>query len=174
MIILICGFMGSGKTTLSKKWKEEVLKEQKAQWEFADLDQIIFEKYKEENETGLSEVILRLGWQKFREYESNELNRLLHDEDELVISLGGGSLESKESRQNISKNSNVKMVFLDTSFEECWRRVSQEEGRPLVESGKDSLKELYESRLPQYKMADVSLKSSESGITLSQLITRLN
>tara|TARA_Y100000590_G_scaffold459130_1_gene615432 strand:+ start:78541 stop:79044 length:504 start_codon:yes stop_codon:yes gene_type:complete len=157
MKILLCGFMGSGKTTLFER-----IKSKSPEVSCKDLDQLIEEKLAEPDET-LGDVIGRVGWEKFREVEESLLYQELSFDGNLLISLGGGSLTPRLVDE-IDTNPEVRLIWLDTDFETCWSRVSDDAGRPLVAKGKDFLKNLYNERKPLYERASIHLNPHQQGL----------
>lgn len=170
MKILICGFMGSGKSTLMDKWKAE---SENSEWLFQDLDDLVFEKLKDHGNT-LGEAIEEVGWENFRNTEADLLKEKISEDKKIILSLGGGTLEREESLRLIKESENTYLVYLATPFEQCWERVSGDENRPLVKNGKEFLADLFKKRESQYSQADTSLKPSESQITLSSFLSLLS
>jgi len=148
--IFICGFMGAGKSTFLTKFRGSEIA-------LIDLDDLILSKSAREN---LGDYIEEIGWDRFRELELTQLNEILNTKKEMLVSLGGGAFSEKF--QTLLKNDkNNFTVWLDTPFEECFRRISSSENRPLVRKGKVFLKELYQERLKDYKKCDIALNQNE-------------
>jgi len=149
--------MGSGKTTLFERIKSKC-----PEVDCKDLDQLIEDKLAEPGET-LGEVIGRVGWEKFREAEENLLYQELNSDGDLLLSLGGGSLTPRLIDE-VDINPDIRLIWLDTDFETCWSRVSNDAGRPLVAKGKDYLKNLYNERKPLYERASIHLNPHQQGL----------
>jgi shikimate kinase len=81
MIVTLLGFMGSGKTTIGKKLAK------KLNYVFIDLDQVI-EDYEEQS---INDIFVEKGEDYFRQIESKILHITLHEEKNIVLSLGGGT-----------------------------------------------------------------------------------
>ncbi|MDB4050500.1 ATP-binding protein, partial [Flavobacteriaceae bacterium] len=79
--IVLLGYMGCGKTTISNKL-EAILNLPKF-----DLDQIIEKEYK----MSISEIFNKKGQIEFRRIERIFLKKLLNNKDKSIISLGGGT-----------------------------------------------------------------------------------
>ena len=149
---LITGFMGSGKTTILRKYESSF---NDLGFQTLDLDTHIEELSGE----SVAKIINKQGLENFRSLEQDSLNQLLKSSEPLVISLGGGAL-SKPVLQVISEAS-AKVIWLDTSFEVCLSRIrASGETRPLSKLSDAELRSLYKERLPIYKNADYILNSS--------------
>lgn len=148
MNILICGFMGSGKTTFVEKFSENSLG-----FMTFDLDSVVAESLK----IGPSELgawINQHGMEEFRKKEMESLGSLLAMRTKKLVALGGGTIEASgfEDLRN-----QAKMVFLNTPFEVCFKRIQKDANRPLTALGEEGLFELYQKRLPLYKKSDLTL-----------------
>jgi shikimate kinase len=80
--IFLCGFMGSGKTTIGRLLAEEI------QYEFADTNLMIEEQ---QNRT-VVDVFIAEGEDFFREQESQVIRKLIKESNPMVIALGSGSM----------------------------------------------------------------------------------
>ena len=143
--ILLVGFMGSGKSSVSRRlcamtdlslidvdYRIEAIQHRK-----------IPRIFSEEGEAG------------FRRIETATLAGLVH-EPRSVISCGGGIVCNPENRPLLRGLGTV--VFLDVPLEECIARISRPETRPLL-SGPRPVEEIYEERLPWYReVADVTMR----------------
>ncbi len=136
--VYLCGFMGCGKSTVG-----EILSSLLG-CEFLDLDTFI-----EDNEkASISEIFKASGEAGFRSLETKYLKILA--EKTAVVATGGGALISEENAQAARKSGVV--IFIDTSFEQCYLRIKNESHRPIVNSkSKDELEQLYNFRTPVYK-----------------------
>lgn len=147
---MLCGFMGSGKTTIFKR-----LMENSPKVSGFDLDDLVQEKISLDGED-LGQAIERVGFEEFRLVERALLIEKLKEQGNVLISLGGGSL-SPEVLEIISKDQDIKLIWLKTDFETCWERISGSKNRPLVKKGKDFLKKLFLERESIYCSADIVL-----------------
>lgn len=140
--ILICGFSGSGKTSLMRELEFTA---PDSSWSFADLDQLILKSHRDKE---LATVIESHGWEKFRLWERQELEGWLKDDGPGVISLGGGTLTQLmlDLYKPIRK---IGICHLHAPFGDCWERLHLEssEPRPLVKLGKGELHRIYEERM---------------------------
>lgn len=140
--IILTGFMGVGKTTISK-FLAHIL-----QTDSLDLDKFI-----EVNETrSIVEIIKNDGVEKFRELETLYLQKIFIP-DVPIIALGGGTWISETNRA-IVKNSGYTTVWLESTFEHCWRNLSvSKQKRPLV-INRRTAQNLFEERQKIYCLAD--------------------
>lgn len=148
MNILVCGFMGSGKTTFVEKFSENSLG-----FMTFDLDFVVAESLGiKPSELGL--WINQHGIEEFRKKEIESLSSLLAMRTKKLVALGGGTLEAPGFS---SLKTQAKMVFLNTPFEVCFNRIKKDANRPLTTLGEEGLSALYQKRLPMYKQADLIL-----------------
>lgn len=154
MKILICGFMGAGKSTLLKKFQAN-----KLGFDCIDLNHALAVDLRTRPER-LEEWILENGYPQFRDLERSKIKMLLRHSGSMVIALGAGTL-TKEILELIDRESECKLVFLDTSFEVCLDRIKDDPTRPLSKMPPSELKKLYDQRRVDYLHADLVLEESE-------------
>ena len=141
-LIAITGFMASGKTTIARALAARL------DYEFVDLDDIIAAQ----QQRTIKEIIETEGEDRFREIETNALREVLRKDGARVIALGGGAWTMPENRRMLGKREAL-TVWLDTSFELCWKRIEAgAETRPLA-SSREQAHQLYLERLPIYELA---------------------
>lgn len=145
MKYFICGFSGAGKTTLLSKIKDSG---EYPDYIFVDLDEWIFSQ--NPGQESLGDLIESRGWEWFRKTETEELMNLLKSPN-IWIALGGGTL-TEELVEKINKLEDVKGYWIDTDFETCWERIENDKNRPLVNKGRDVLKNLYNERYIVYQL----------------------
>lgn len=146
--VVLVGLMGAGKTSVGKRLSEIL------SVPFIDSDDEI------ESAAGMSipEIFEKFGEEEFRRGEAAVLSRLAGDTPS-VLSTGGGAFIREENRDVI--RSSAVSVWLNVELDLLWARVQDKSGRPLLETENpyETLKMLYEARLPIYKLADVSVRS---------------
>jgi shikimate kinase len=121
MIISLVGYMGSGKTHISKILSE------KLNFKFIDLDKEIFQRSK----LTIPEIFEKKGELYFRKLERETLEEILATEKDIVLSLGGGTPVYYNNMEIINNNS--KSIFLKASVNTLSERLSkQKEKRPLI------------------------------------------
>ncbi len=145
--ILFIGFMGSGKSTVSRKLARRYRKT------LYDVDAGIAEA------AGISipEIFALEGEDGFRARERDYLMGLFQ-EPSAVISCGGGIIVDERSRELVRKLGTV--VYLHVEAAEAISRISHPETRPLL-NAQHSPEELLKARLPLYRAsADIMYDTS--------------
>lgn len=142
--IILEGFMGSGKSTVSE------LISDKLELELIDTDEAI----EEAEGRKISEIFEQDGEEAFRDMETGLMEMVISEHmRETVISLGGG-LPIREKNRELLKRAG-KVVYLRTSPETVYDRLKGDETRPLLKS-EDPLariKELQDERGKIYEEA---------------------
>ena len=140
--IVIIGFMACGKTEVARVVANEL------NLKMVDLD----EEITSVERRSPAELIREEGENTFRNIETASLQRVLERNKSSVIALGGGAWIQPANRQLLAA-SNATIVWLDTPFEICWRRIeSSSEDRPLGTT-KEQASELFKQRYPIYELA---------------------
>ena len=136
LAIILCGFMGCGKTTLGKMLAEQL------NMEFLDIDKIIEDK----QNLKISEIFENWGEFYFRSLESIAVNDIYKLKNK-IISLGGGTLENPENVQKLKSNGII--FFLDVPLNVIEKRLQDDKIRPLLKS--QNIESLFFNRLQNYK-----------------------
>lgn len=152
------GFMGAGKTTITKE-AARILK-----IPVYDLDEQI-EKIRG---CSVDDIFARDGEAGFRRVETEVLEELLSREGSALISAGGGTILQEKARASI-RTHGAMVVYLHASLDCLWMRVGNGTGRPLLgdlreEEGTRFTKvaSLYEVRLPDYESyCDIRINAEE-------------
>ena len=122
-LVVVTGFMGTGKTMTGKKLAEIL------GLDFLDMDQLIEAR---EGMT-ISDIFARKGEPYFRTLEE-EVCKELSTRSDLVVATGGGTLVNEKSYKRFSTKGQV--VLLEATVEAIAERVRGDESRPLLgESG---------------------------------------
>ncbi|WP_022774120.1 shikimate dehydrogenase [Butyrivibrio sp. AE2015] len=140
--IVLEGFMGSGKSTVSELLSEELM------LELIDTDEVIEDT---EGRT-INEIFETEGEASFREMETDLLEAIDSDHwREFVISLGGGMPVKEENRELLRKIG--KVVYLRAKPETIFERVKDDDKRPLLktEDPLAKIKDLLEERAAFYE-----------------------
>ncbi|MBP6577314.1 MAG: shikimate kinase [Chryseobacterium sp.] len=167
MIISLLGYMGSGKSHISKNLS------QKINFKLIDLDQ----KISEQHGISIPEIFQTRGEIYFRKEEKRILEQLLNSEENLILSLGGGTPVYYNNMNIINEKS--KSIFLRASVNTLTNRVLlQKNSRPLISKLEDSdipefiAKHLFE-RNPYYSQAHFSIDTdSKSASEISEEIIK--
>lgn len=121
MIISLLGYMGSGKSHVSKNLSK------KLNFPLIDLDQ----KISEENLLSIAEIFQTKGEIFFRKEEKRVLENILNEEKDIILSLGGGTPVYYNNMDLINEKSTS--IFLRASVKTLTERVLlQKNTRPLI------------------------------------------
>lgn len=141
--IVLIGFMGAGKTSVSQELAK--LLDRHA----IEMDELIAQRA---GVSSVAKIIDLQGEKVFRDLEAN-LASELGTRSGLVISTGGGIITRPENRAAITQRG-AHIVFLDCPFETARDRLSRDQGpgkeRPLFRD-LTKAKALFDARLPIYR-----------------------
>lgn len=165
MNIVLCGFMGSGKTTIGRLLKE------KLKMSLVDIDEMI------ESDTGLtiSQIFEKFGEDGFRKIECDTVKKASEMKN-TIISTGGGSVLNPDNVTTLK--STGKIFFLDVTPETVLKRLDGNTTRPLLQrpdKGK-AVRELLNARRDKYIFAaDYVVKSANESpmIAAKEIIANL-
>lgn len=147
--IVLIGFMGTGKSTISAYLSEQF------GMEAIDMDQVISER----EGMPISRIFEIHGEEYFRNAEANLLKEL-QTKKNVVISCGGGTPLREENVVEMKKNG--KVVLLTAKPETIFERVKNNHDRPLLENNKsvEFIEELMLKRKDKYiAAADVVIET---------------
>lgn len=135
--------MGVGKSTVAR-FLGYLLK-----CKTVDLDSVIEAS---ENKR-IADIIEADGITHFRKIETENLQKILRESDALIVALGGGAWTMEENRR-IIKSNNLTSVWLESTFQHCWRNISMSKRvRPLAQD-KTQTRKLFNERQNFYCLAD--------------------
>ncbi len=142
--VAMVGMMGAGKTAVGTAVARQL------GVPFLDSDDEIVRAANR----SIAEIFDRDGEPFFRARETEVLGRLLRGEP-CILSTGGGAFLSEVNRQMIAENGVA--VWLRADLNLLWQRVRHKTTRPLLRTAnpRETLRALYESRVPFYSLADV-------------------
>lgn len=170
MITAITGFMMSGKTLAGRDLASRLC------CQFIDLDGYIEEK----EGADAASIILSKGESRFRTIEKKCLEELLSsgigtaEDDNLVLSLGGGTLMDPDNLSLVKKH--CTLVWLRTTVEETLAFLADErnavftESRPLLKTSE--VQKLFAERLPGYLSADLTVDAG--ALTPQEIAERIS
>lgn len=161
--IILIGMPTSGKSTIG------VVLAKKIGFDFIDTDLLI---QKEENRL-LSEIIEQEGIPGFLEIE-NRVNKNIQVEQS-VIAPGGSVVYCQEAMEHFRKIGTI--IYLEVPYYEIEKRLANAKNRGVVLRENQSLKELYEERIPlfkQYANMIINEENLEISETIEAIIERLN
>lgn len=140
--IVLCGFMGCGKSTVGKKLARRL------ELPFIDMDAYI------ERQAGMtvSQLFDRYGEAHFRDLE-HQCCVELSKQGGNVVATGGGALTFPRNQEALKQNGTI--VLLDPPFPIIKRRLSGDTTRPLLNqpNREKAMDQLYRKRLPVYRAA---------------------
>ena len=149
--IILIGMPGVGKSTVG------VVLAKTLGYAFLDSDLLIQER----EGLLLHEIIEKYGLERFNQIES-EVNASIEAED-TVIATGGSAVFGANAMAHLKEIGTV--VYLKLSYEELTTRLGNLKGRGVVLRDGQTLKDLYEERIPLYeKYADVVIEELGEGI----------
>ncbi len=163
MRIALIGMRGAGKSTLGARLSVEEM-----HLPFIELDREI------EKDTGmpLAEVISLYGQSGYRGIERRTLERVLRENKQAIVSVGGGIVSEKQTYDYLL--SNCYTIWVKAQPEEHMSRViAQGDLRPLAgnDQAMEDLRRIMEAREPLYCKADMCLDTS--GETVEQSFAKL-
>ncbi len=153
MIISLMGYMGSGKTLVSKELSNL------NNFKIFDLDTEI----SKQNNSSIAEIFKKKGEIFFRKTEKEVLEKIISSEKNIILSLGGGTPCYYNNIDSI--NEKTISVFLKTNVKTLAQRLSLEKDkRPLIQNFSNEdlpefiAKHLFE-RNPFYNQAKITINT---------------
>lgn len=141
--VVLTGFMGVGKSTVARHLAQIM------NCKRLDLDYFIEEREGRK----IVEIFECIGESEFRKLETDCLKKILDNSSVKIISLGGGAWMSEENRQ-IIKEQDCLCVWLESTFEHCWRNIRLSHRKRPLASNKTQARQLFEEREKIYCLAD--------------------
>jgi XRE family aerobic/anaerobic benzoate catabolism transcriptional regulator len=160
--VALIGLRGAGKSTLGLRLGQEL------NIPFVELDREI------EKDTGmpLAEIFSLYGQTGYRAIERRSLERVLHEHEQAILSVGGGVVSEKETYDYLL--SNCYTVWIKAQPEEHMSRVIAQGDLRVIAGGNpamDDLRRILEAREPLYRKADMYLDTS--GNTVDESFAKL-
>ncbi len=151
----LIGLRGAGKSTLGSRLSQET------SIPFIELDGEI------EKDTGmpLTEIFSLYGQAGYRAIEKRTLERVLHENERAILSIGGGVVSEKETFDYLL--SNCCTIWIKAQPEEHMARViAQGDFRAMAGSDQamEDLRRILEAREPLYRNADLCVDTSGSSV----------
>lgn len=123
MIIVLIGYMGSGKSSIGRKLSKKLA------YNLIDLDDFIIEKEK----ASVKEIFETKGEIYFRKKEEEYLLELLKTKEDIILSLGGGTPCFGKNMQYILEAKNAKSFYLKGSIPKLSDKLFLKKStRPLI------------------------------------------
>lgn len=158
--IALVGFMGTGKTAVSRAFAE------KLGMKYVSTDDLIEKKEK----TGIREIFAEKGEAYFRKAEKNIIREASLMKG-VVIDAGGGAVIDLENVENLKKH--AILVCLWAEPEVILERTKKYTHRPLLSAGDGlaKIKELLDRRKPFYERADYHVRTSR--MTVDRVVSEI-
>jgi len=159
--VVMVGMMGAGKTAVGTAVARLL------GVEFRDSDEEIVLAANR----SIAEIFERDGEPFFRARETEVISRLLRGPP-CVLSTGGGAFLAEANRALIHEVG--VSVWLRADLDVLWHRVRHKATRPLLRTPdpRETLRDLYEARLPLYAHADLAV-DSDAGVTVEEMAARV-
>ncbi len=147
--VAMVGMMGAGKTAVGTAVARHL------GVPFLDSDEEIVRAAN----ASIAEIFERDGEPFFRARETEVLGRLLRGTP-CILSTGGGAFLAEANRKLIAEAG--VSVWLRVDLDLLWNRVRHKTTRPLLRTAnpRETLRALYEARLPFYQQAEIAVDSA--------------
>lgn len=141
--IVLCGFMGCGKTSIGKKLAR------KLNMEFCDIDRYI----EKQEKMKVQEIFAKRGEPAFRALETGAV-RAVAKKRNTVVACGGGTVLNK-ANSDIFRQCGDTVLFLDVPLAALQERLKNDKKRPLLQvpDRQEVIRNLYNERISSYKKA---------------------
>ena len=161
MNVILLGYMGSGKSSLGKALAHQL------EYDFKDLDEFI----EKEEQLTVPKIFETKGEIYFRKKETLYLQKLLVNDTNSIISLGGGTpCFGSNMKLIIEKKHNIS-IYLEASIPELVNRLFHaKSGRPLIAhiGSKKELEEFIAKHLFErsyyYNQSKLKIKTDQKNI----------
>lgn len=160
MNIILCGFMGSGKTVVGTELSKIMGRK------FVDTDELI----EQQQGIAIKAIFAAHGEEYFRELEF-ECCKQIAQMKNCVVSTGGGALTFQRNVDAIKDSG--KVVFLDADFDVICDRIGNTNTRPLFQD-REKARALYDERKSKYlAAADIVIDGNMSARKTAMEIAEL-
>lgn len=157
--IVLCGFMGCGKSTLGKALAASL------SYDYCDTDEMLL------SETGmtLAELFAAVGERGFRDRE-HEIVQKASLLPRTVVSTGGGVMTFERNAQLLAAKTRI--IHVHRSFDACYASISRRKNRPIAsQKSREELHALYDARLAAY--ARYAAFTVENDGTMEEAVARV-
>lgn len=149
MNIILCGFMGSGKTVVGTELAKIMGRK------FVDTDEMI----EKQQGIAIKAIFAAYGEDYFRDLEYDCCKQIA-DMKNCVVSTGGGAMTFQRNVDAVKDSGRV--VFLDADFDVICTRIGDSTTRPLFRD-REKARTLYDERKPKYlAAADIVINGNMS------------
>lgn len=161
--IYLTGFMGSGKTTIGRSLAKLLNRG------FYDLDVVIERR----EGSSISQIFSEKGEDYFRSLETSVLEEMIKTEGK-IVALGGGTAVRFQNIRLLLQHG-ARVIWLDVSADEVYKRLKDDQTRPLLfgvseAEKKERIRRLLAERAPLYQkvacqIEDVNIMEAEEKAT---------
>ena len=146
---MLTGFMGAGKSTVGAILARDL------GWRFLDLDDVI----EANSQRTIAEIFREYGEADFRRREREAVQQV-NGQEEIVLALGGGTVEDESTRSLLIHSPGNCLVFLHGELPDLLARCTVEgKVRPLL-AAPEPLSPRHARRLPHYRAAHVTVTTT--------------
>ncbi len=157
--IVLVGFMGAGKSVCGRLLARRLGRC------FIETDDLIVSG----EGRSIPEIFREAGEARFRELEAETIESLKLKSGEVIAT--GGGMPCREGRMELLRELGT-VVWLDGDVRELHARASRIGNRPMLEGrSMAEVEELYRSRQPYYRRADITVDTT--GIGADQVVARI-
>lgn len=160
MNIILCGFMGSGKTVVGKELAKIMGRK------FIDTDEMI----EREQGVAIKAIFATRGEEYFRDSEFDCCKKTAELKN-CIISTGGGAMTFQRNVDAVKENG--KIVFLNADFDVICERIGNPNTRPLFKD-RESARALYDERKAKYFAAadyvvDGNMSARKTAMSIAEM-----
>lgn len=144
MNIVLLGYRGTGKSTVGRLLANELKRK------LVSLDEIIVQTAGKP----VPRIVSEDGWPRFREMETQAVEKVTSSESNCVIDCGGGAILDARNTENLRRNG--KTVLLTASFDAILKRIERDPNRPSLKEGisvQEEIKQTLAERQEKYLAA---------------------
>ena len=162
--IILCGFMGSGKTSVGRRLAKLLDRE------FCDLDRFVEER------AGMtvSQIFAQFGEEGFREREAQAVEEIAREKS-LVVASGGDTVLFPRNVEGFHRGGG-EILYLDVPLPALQERLKNDKRRPLLQkpNRRQVIADLYAQRCPLYQAAaDRTIDAGAPAIVVARRIAAL-
>lgn len=164
MKIVLCGFMGCGKSSIGRRLAKRL------GYKFADMDRFI------EAREGMkiAEIFETKGEDTFRAAETSAIESIMA-EDNIVVAAGGGTVLRQENIDEFHRCGG-KIYFLDVPVAALKERLKNDRNRPLLQrpDRREFIDKLHRERYPKYvSAADIVVDAAGPAVYIARKMAEM-
>lgn len=151
--VYFVGFMGAGKSTIARRVAR-----------IASVASLDMDKYIERSSgQSIPEIFEHGGESHFRDIETKTLEDLSEKDDHMLISCGGGIIETEACRDILKRPENI-VIHLMIDSDRASERIGNAESRPMFKDSEQA-RALSSRRLPLYEeVADLTIDTANKNV----------